>query len=158
MQSRRVRTARAPRTPRASAGATLVAGVGVLLLAVGLGFLIGHNANNTATTKAQAPASQVITVQEGGGGTGTGTSAAAATTTTTTGHKAPKGLSGKLKAAAQSTAPPPKAVQQKATQAATKVLGGSNHLAAPTVKVGGSCSSGQAGCSGGHFSGNFFGQ
>jgi len=156
VQTRRVRTARASRTPRASAGTTLVAGVGVLLLAIGLGFLIGHNANNTATTKAQAPASQVITVQDGGGGTGT--SAAAATTTTTTGHKAPKGLSGKLKAAAQSTAPPPKAVQQKATQAASKVLGGSNHLAAPTVKVGGSCSNGQAGCSGGHFSGNFFGQ
>jgi hypothetical protein len=155
VQSRRVRTARAPRTPRASAGATLVAGVGVLLLAVGLGFLIGNRANNTATTKAQTPASQVITVQEGGGGTGT---TAAAVKTTTTARKAPKGLSGKLKAAAESTAPPPKAVQQKATQAATKVLGGSNHLAAPTVKVGGSCSSGQAGCSGGHFSGNFFGQ
>ncbi len=67
-------------------------------------------------------------------------------------------MTGKLKAAAQSTAPPSKAVQQKANQAAGKVLGNSSHLAAPTVKVGGSCTNGQAGCSGNHFTGNFFGQ
>ena len=153
VQSRRVRTARAPRAPRASAGATLVAGVGVLLLAVGLGFLIGHNANNNTTTKAQTPASQVITVQEGGAGSGTN---AAAATTTTAASSTPKGLSGKLKKAAAATAPPSAAVQKKANAAASKVLGNSKNLAPPTVTTGGSCRSG-AGCQGGHFTGNFFG-
>jgi hypothetical protein len=66
-------------------------------------------------------------------------------------------LTGKLKAAAENKAPPSKALQQKATQAAGKVLGNSSHLAPPTQKVGGSCSSSQAGCQGGKFTGNFFG-
>jgi len=130
--------------------------VGVLLLAIGLGVLIGRlGHNNPAPQKAAAP--EVVTVQ-GGGGAASTAAAATTPTTTTAATKAPKGLSGKLKAAAQSTAPPPKAVQQKATQAAGKVLGNSSHLASPTVKVGGSCSNGQSGCSGGHFTGNFFGQ
>jgi hypothetical protein len=141
-----------------SSGTTLVAGVGVLLLAIGLGVLIGRlGHNSTSNQKASAPPVQVVTVQGGGGGASTAAAVTTATTATTSAApKAPKGLSGKLKAAAESTAPPPKAVQQKATQAAGKVLGNSNHLASPTVKVGGSCSNGQAGCSGNHFTGNFF--
>ena len=67
-------------------------------------------------------------------------------------------MTGKLKAAAEQTAPPTKAVQQKANQAAGKVLGNSSNLTAPTQKVGGSCKSGQAGCQSGKFTGNFFGQ
>jgi len=159
VRSRRVRSSRPPHTQRVSPGTTLVAGVGVLLLAIGLGVLIGRLGHgNTSNQKASAPPVQVVTVQGGGGGTGTG-----AATTTTPAHttaaatKAPKGLTGKLKAAAENKAPPSKAVQQKATQAATKVLGASNHLAPPTQKVGGSCSNSQAGCQSGKFTGNFFG-
>lgn len=159
VQSRRVRSGRPPQSQRVSPGTTLVAGVGVLLLAIGLGVLIGRlGHSNTSNQKASAPPVQVVTVQGGGGGTSTG-----AATTTTPAHttaaatKAPKGLTGKLKAAAENKAPPSKAVAQKATQAATKVLGGSNHLAPPTQKVGGSCSNSQAGCQSGKFTGNFFG-
>jgi hypothetical protein len=50
-----------------------------------------------------------------------------------------------------------KTVQKKAVQAAGKVLGNGNNLAPPTVKAGGSCTSGQAGCQNGKFTGNFFG-
>jgi hypothetical protein len=138
-----------------------VAGVGVLLLAIGLGVLIGRLGHNNTPAQKQAPA-EVVTVQGGGGG---GTASTAATTASTTpahaathaSHAAPKGLTGKLKQAAEQTAPPTKAVQQKANQAAHKVLGNNNNLAPPTQKVGGSCQSGQAGCQGNKFTGNFFG-
>lgn len=154
VRSSRVRSNRAPRAPRASSGTTLVAGVGVLLLAIGLGVLIGRIGHDNSNQKAAAAPPQVITVNGGG------SSAAANTAPTTTTH-APAvshGLSGKLKKAAAQTAPPSKAVQQRATQAAGKVLGNSKNLAPPTTKVGGACSNGQAGCSNGTFSGNFFGQ
>jgi hypothetical protein len=141
-----------------SSGATLVAGVGVLLLAIGLGVLIGHEAKSPAPQRASAAAPQVITVQSGGGGS----SAAAGTTTSSAAPThAPKHVNSasltnkaqaKLKAITQS-----KVVQQKAVQAATKVLGSSNNLPPPTVKPGGSCSNGQAGCQNGKFTGNFFG-
>jgi hypothetical protein len=149
--TRRTRTAGQPRRrPTVSSGTTLVAGVGVLLLAIGLGFLIGDNNNKATTTRANA-SPQVITVQAGPGG------AATTPTTTTTAHLTKKSKA-KLKAAAATTAAPPPAVQKKATEAAGKVLGNSKHLAPPTSTVGSSCTSSQAGCSGGKFSGNFFGQ
>jgi cytoskeletal protein RodZ len=144
-----------------SSGTTLVAGVGVLLLAIGLGVLIGRIGHNNSTGKASSPPVQVVTVQGGGGSATSATTAAttpahhtAAAAATST---APKGLTGKLKAAAENKAPPSKAVAQKATQAAGKVLGNANNIAPPTQKVGGSCKSTQAGCQGGKFTGNFFG-
>lgn len=137
------------RRPVISSGTTLVAGVGVLLLAIGLGFLIGHNNNNNTNTQRASAPPQVITVQSGGGG-----GAATTPTTTTTPHLSKKSKA-KLKAAA---AAPSRAVQKKATEAAGKVLGNSKNLAPPTVTTGQSCSSSAAGCSGGKFNGNFFGQ
>jgi hypothetical protein len=139
-----------------SSGATLVAGVGVLLLAIGLGVLIGHLGKSPAPKASAAASPEVITVQGGGG------SSAAATTTASTPTSAPKHVKSasltkkaqsKLKAITAS-----KAVQQKATQAAGKVLGNSNNLPPPTSTVGSSCSNSQAGCQGGKFTGNFFGQ
>ena len=53
------------RAPRPSSGATLIAGVATLLLAMGIGFLIG-NANNNGNTRAAAAPPQVITVAGGG--------------------------------------------------------------------------------------------
>jgi len=135
-----------------SAGTTLVAGVGVLLLAIALGVLIGRLGDKTTTTHASAPAVQVITVQGGGG------AASAPTTTPATAAPVTKKSQAKLKAAAAATAPPPPAVQQKATVAAGKVLGNSKNLAPPTVTTGQSCNSSAAGCQGGKFNGNFFGQ
>jgi hypothetical protein len=149
-----------------SSGTTLVAGVGVLLLAIGLGVLIGRlGHNNSSNQKASAPPVQVVTMQ-GGGGSAAATTTSAATTpahhtaaaaAAAASSVAPKGLTGKLKAAAENKAPPTKALQQKATQAAGKVLGNSSNIAPPTQKVGGSCKSTQAGCQSGKFTGNFFG-
>jgi len=129
----------------------------VLLLAIGLGVLIGRLGHNSSNQKASTPPVQVVTLQGGGGGTGTSTGATTTPTHTTSASTAPKGLSGKLKKAATETAAPTKAVQQKATQEAGKVLGNSKNLAAPTTQQGGSCSGG-AGCQSGKFTGNFFGQ
>ena len=161
VRTRRIRTVVPPRPSTISSGTTLVAGVGVLLLAVGLGVLIGSIANRKTTTQAAA-APQVISVQGGGSASGTGSAGAGAAAvpntprTPTTVHIT-KQVQAKLKAAAAATAPPPAAVQKKATQAAGKVLGNSKNLAPPTVTTGQKCSSNQAGCSGGTFNGNFFG-
>jgi hypothetical protein len=137
-----------------SSGATLVAGVGVLLLAIGLGVLIGHESKSTAAPKASTPA---VTILQGGGGT----SAAAPSTTSSAPTSAPKhvksaSLTNKAQAKLKATTAS-KAVQKKAVQAAGKVLGNSNNLPPPTSKVGSSCSSSQAGCQNGKFTGNFFG-
>lgn len=128
--------------------------VGVLLLAVGLGVLIGHSGKNTPTPKSAA-APEVITVQGGG----TSNAAAATTAATTATHSPPTHVPGATKkvVAKEKAALASKTVQKKAVQAAGKVLGNGNNLAPPTVKSGGSCSSGQAGCQGGKFTGNFFG-
>jgi hypothetical protein len=131
--------ARAPRRPRASAGFTLIAGVGTLLLAMGVGVLIGRN-GNTSTQRASTPPVQVVSVN--GGGT-----AAPAQSSSTAAPKAQKGrvihISKKTTAAAAA--------------AASKVLGASaKNLPPPTVTVGQAGHG--AGYQGGHFTGNFFGQ
>jgi len=137
-----------------SSGATLVSGVGVLLLAIGLGFLIGHAGKTTATPKSAA-APEVITVQ-GGGGTGTQAATTASTPTSTPKHVNSASLTKKAQAKLKATTAS-KAVQQKATQAAGKVLGNSNNLAPPTSTTGSKCTNSQAGCQNGKFTGNFFG-
>lgn len=135
-----------PRRPRVSSGATLVAGIGTLLLAMGVGVLIGEQGkNNQRTPVAAAP--QVITVQ-GGGGTATAASTPGGTTASTArSHK-------KAKAATKVVIT--KKIQAKAAVAAAKALGGAN-LAPPTSTIGSSCASGQAGCQNGKFTGTFFG-
>jgi hypothetical protein len=147
VSTRRTRWAPGPRPPRVSSGTTLVAGVGVLLLAIGLGVLIGRIGTKATTTQAADVRPQVITVQGGGGGP--------VTSATTAAPKLTKKAKSKLKAAAASTAKPSAAVQNKATQAAGKVLGNSKNLAPPTVTTGQKCTG--AGCQGGKFTGNFFG-
>jgi hypothetical protein len=144
--SRRTHRLASARPPRLSSGTTLVAGVGVLLLAIGLGVLIGRIGNKTTTTQAAATAPSVITIQGG---------VASTPTTTTTGG--PTSKKSKSKPKARVAAAPPPAVQKKATEAAGKVLGNSKNLAPPTVTTGQKCNSNQAGCSGGSFNGNFFG-
>jgi hypothetical protein len=130
--------------PSGSNGATLVAGVATLLLAMGVGFEIGHS--NAATTKTTAAAPEVITVNSGGG---TGGTATTASTTHSTSAK-----QGKTTKATKQT----KVVVQKANNAASKALGTSskNLTNNPTVQQGQSCTGG-SGCSNGHFTGQFFG-
>jgi len=143
-----------PREPprrRLSSGATLITGIATLLLAMGVGVLIGHlgKGNNNTPTRASAPI-QVVTLAGGGGPAATTTPAAS--TAGASNGKASKGKSKKAKPTVVT-----KKVAAKATQAASKVLGASaQNLAPPTVQQGQSCSHG-AGCQNGRFTGNFFG-
>jgi len=135
---------------RLSSSTALVAGVGTLLLAMGVGVLIGHT-DNGSSKNAAAP--QIITVNGGSGGTSTGAAAA----TTQGKAKAAKGKSSKkAKANNSKSAGVNKQQAAKAQAAASKVLGSSKNLPPPTTKVG---DKGHGpGYSGGHFTGTFFGQ
>jgi hypothetical protein len=147
---------------RPSYGTTLVAGIATLLLALGVGVEIGRISNNNDGTK--APQAQVITVN---GGSGSAGSAAATSPGGTQGHTgkakhvkaAPVKKTEVVKAQAAAAAPKPtKQAVQKASHAASSVLGGNTGQSNNTVTSGQSCAAGSAGCSGGHFTGNFFGQ
>jgi len=69
----------AARSPRGSSGATLIAGVGTLVLALGVGVLIGQS-GDTSNGSAKSPPFQVVTVAGGGAvaGASSATPAAAA--------------------------------------------------------------------------------
>ena len=168
--------------PRVSGGATLVAGVGTLLLAMGVGVLIGHNSGgSTKTVAAAAPKVTVITT---GGGTaapsssgaassGASSSTAAGSTgsssSTGTKSKASKtakskaGAKGAAKSSAKASASKSKvsaAAAKKASQAASQVLGGSSaNTPPPTVTVGQKAPKGEQGVNKktGKFDGSFFG-
>ena len=139
MMSRKAAAAPAPppkKRVRMSANATLIAGIGTLLLALGVGVLIGRTSNDT---NGKAAAAQVITVSGGGGATGTtGASAAAASTTAASG--------GGKKAKGKKSSP--------SGNASAKVTGGKGP-SNPVVTVG-SPGSGP-GYKNGKFTGDFFG-
>jgi hypothetical protein len=146
---------RAPRTTRASSGATLIAGVGTLLLAMGVGVLIGRDsANNVNGRPVQAAAPTVVTV---GTGAGSGSGTAAPTGSGKAGRKASKSKS-KSGTKSKSAAKPTAAQAKKASAAASKVLGsGAKNLPPPTV-TNGSKGHGPGYNKSGKFDGSFFGQ
>jgi len=160
VQDTTVRAAKPPRRPRTSSTFNLIAGVATLLLAMGVGVLIGHS-NSSNNTKGST-AGPTITVNGAAAGTGAASAAGAATSGSGSGSHGNASHSAKSKHAATAKATKaaaPKVVIQKAAAAASKVTGGSAKVAAPTVTQGGSCQSGSAGCQNGHFTGNnFFGQ
>ena len=138
------------RRPRMSPNATLVAGVATLVLAIGVGVLIGRSGDNGSAPVANTTP-QVIKVEGGGGTASTGTAA--------TKNKAAKGNAGsgggKAKAAKVETG------SSGTSKAAEEVLkpAGDVKLPPPTTKVGEKCEKGTAGCSkGGEFNGSFFGE
>jgi uncharacterized OB-fold protein len=142
--------------PRFSSSTTLITGVATLLVAMGLGFLIGHDSASTVKQPAQAAAAQPVHVTISGNGSGGGSGSGSGSSSSTSakhGKHSGKSSSTKSTPAAHISK---KAVTQGAA-AANKVLGGSKtKLAAPTVSQGGACSGG-AGCQGGKFTGQFFG-
>jgi hypothetical protein len=156
------------RRPRPSQGATLIAGIGTLLLAIGVGVLIGHNGSSIKTV--QSPHAQVITVNAGGVAAAAGPATTATSQTSTSGHggskhaSQSKGGGGKSKTASHKAAKSPKPAAPKPTKqeasaaqsAANKVTGGSDVNNAPVTVTSGQSCSGQ-GCQGGKFTGNFFG-
>ncbi len=142
-----------PRTPRASAGTTIVAGVGTLLLAMGVGVLIGRNSADSAPARTvQSSAPTVIHVNDGAG---TGTTAASAGSA-----KSKKGGSKHTsKSAKTASANKPTAAQAaKASDAASKVLGASNKNLPPATVTVGQTGHGPGYNKTGHFDGSFFGQ
>jgi hypothetical protein len=133
---------------RMTANASLIAGVATLVLAIGVGVMIGRQGESGSST-ASAPAPQIIKV---GGGGDEETATASSGSDTSTGAKGSKATKGKA---------PEKAVDSSGTsEAAAEVLkpAGDVKLPPPTVKPGGKCESGAAGCEGGEFTGDFFGE
>lgn len=135
-----------PHRPRASSATTLVAGIATLLLAMGVGVLIGHNSSSSPTRVASP---QVITV--GGGSAANGAANSTAGTPSTAARK----KAAKLKVKTTVVHVTAKTAHA-ASVAAAKVLGGSAPKN-PTIQPGQSCSAGTAGCQNGTFTGNFFG-
>jgi hypothetical protein len=135
--SRRVR-----RRPRMTPSATLIAGVATLLLAMGVGVLIGQLGNNGATQRGAALPSVHVTVGAGGSGTGATTNASAGGTS---GAKQPASASSKSHKSSTKPTSTTATTAVKTVQAAPP----------PTVTVGAKGSG--AGYQGGHFTGNFFG-
>lgn len=135
------------RRTRFSSGATLVAGVATLLIAMGVGVLIGHDSNGPI--RASAP--QVITV--GGGATGAGTGSASSGRAASSSGSSRAGKAGKTKVVSAHISA---RTSRTAAAAAGKVLGGGAPKN-PTITVGQSCSAGTAGCQNGTFTGNYFG-
>lgn len=155
---------------RWNANAALIAGVATLVLAIGVGFLIGRSGHDSGT---QAAAPQVIKV-EGGGGGGGGEETAATNegAEESTAKKSSSGDKSKNKSkTAEEAKSSPKATQKSkensqvgehgASKATEEVLHteGDVQLAEPEVQVGGKCEPGTAGCgNSGEFEGNFFGE
>lgn len=148
-------TAPAPtreRRSRISPNASLVAGVATLILAIGVGVLIGRSGDSGSSDVANT-APQVIKVEAGGGGT----EAAVASTGSATGAKS-KGGSSKSKSKAKKKL---ETGSSGTTKAAEEVLkpAGDVKLPPPTTQVGDKCEKGTAGCGdSGEFSGEFFGE
>jgi hypothetical protein len=147
-----VTTKRTTRRPGLSSSTALVAGVGTLLLAMGVGVLIGHTDTNSGQ-RASAP--QIITVGGTGGAASSG-GAAAASTSSKAKKKAKAKVAKKSKADQAPKAQISKKQAAKAQAAAAKVLGTSKNLPPPTTKVG---DKGHGpGYTKGKFTGTFFGQ
>jgi hypothetical protein len=132
--------------PRISANASLIAGIATLVLAVGVGVLIGRSGENSAAPVAATP--QVIKV---GGGT-----EPESTTPTETGKaKGSKGTTKKTTPKEESEAT---AAAEKATEEVYPAAPGVNLAKPGSVQKGGACETGTAGCENGKFEGNFFGE
>jgi hypothetical protein len=129
-----------------SPNAALIAGVGTLLLALGIGVLIGRSGNHS--TASTAPAAPIV-IHGGGGEEG---STAATGKSTTGGGAAANAKTKKQKEAALKASEKHPAAEEVLKPAAGVKLPPS------TVKPGGKCEEGAAGCEGGKFTGNFFGE
>ncbi len=151
------RASSTPRRPRTSAAFNLIAGIATLLLAMGVGVLIGHN-NSSSNNGSKAAATPAITINGAGAATGSTGSAAASTGSGSAGSTAGTGKSKHSASTKSAKSAPPKVVIQKASAAASKVTGGSAKVAGANATQGSACTAGTAGCQNGKLTGNYFGQ
>lgn len=146
----------ADRRPFMSANASLVAGVATLILAIGVGVLIGRSGDG-GSTNAAAPAPQVITVG-GGGGEVASTANAGEGKVKASGSKAAG--NGKPKSATQKKAKKKLETGSSGTTKAVEEVyepAAGVKIAPPEQQIGGECDPGVAGCgSNGKFEGTFF--
>jgi hypothetical protein len=154
---------------RMNANAALIAGVATLVLAIGVGFLIGRAGHDGGGNAAAEAPIKVIEVGGGGGG-GANEAETASTAEESTESSTNKGKSkgskesggGKKNAkGSPETEKNAEVGSHGASKATEEVLHteGDVKLAEPEQKVGGSCEKGAAGCSeSGEFTGNFFGE
>jgi zinc-ribbon domain len=131
-----------------SPNTSLIAGVATLLLALGVGVLIGRSGDNGAG-KAATP--QIVTVTAGAAGAA-GTAGATTNTTAADTSSASKSSS---KSKKKSSASKAKVTGSSSVEATAKQNG--VKLPPKVVKVGQKCEKGAKGCQGGKFTGNFFG-
>ena len=154
--------AAAPSPPREQRGGisnntALVAGVATLVLAIGVGVLIGRSGDNGSQPAANT-APQVIKVEGGGGGgevASSGESSGGNTSKSTKSNKPKtkqaKKSSEKLETGSSGTS--------KAAEEVLKPSADAKPLPPPTTQVGEKCEKGVAGCnSKGEFDGSFFGE
>jgi hypothetical protein len=132
-----------PSQRRMSPNTALFATIGVLLLAMGVGVLIGRSGNHSSTAPVAA-APQVIKV----GGTGSEETKGAGSTSGT------ETIGGSSKKVSKKTLNKD-ANSQSDTE---KVLHSKVPLAEPGTQLGDKCKEGVAGCKGGEFTGEFFGE
>jgi hypothetical protein len=155
---------------RWNANAALIAGVATLVLAIGVGFLIGRSGHDNST---QAAAPQVIKVEGGGGPATSGTEESTEATTSEesggkeeAGGKAKGGKSGgKSAIKTENTGKATKKAEENVkegtngqAESVEKVLHSTVPQAQSEAKVGDACEEGTAGCEGKEFTGNFFGE
>jgi hypothetical protein len=135
-----------PKRRRLSPNAALIASVGTLLLAMGVGVLIGRSGNHSASTASEP--TRVITVNAGGTESATATTGGGAAATSPGKDKKNEKAAAKAKAKAESG------------KGAEEVLKPSGNVDLPpaTVQPGGKCEGEQAGCENGEFTGNYFGE
>jgi hypothetical protein len=143
------------RAMRSSSNVALLLGLLILLVALGIGVLIGHNGN------AKSPGQPKVNVtlnSAGSAGSSAATTPAASASATKATHStaksaAKKTVTKKAAAAASATNPNAAAKGKAGTAAAAKSFGSS---AAKKSTVGGSCTAGTPGCSNGKQTGNLF--
>jgi hypothetical protein len=142
------------RRPLMSANASLVAGVATLVLAIGVGVLIGRSGDSGSNTASATP--QIIKVG-GGGGTETEVTGSAAGKGSTSiggggGSKSKSATKQKAKAKTETG----KSGTSKAVEEVYEPAAGVK-IAPPEQKLGGECDPGTAGCGkNGKFEGTFF--
>ena len=132
-----------PSGRRISPSAALITGVATLLLALGIGVLIGRSGE-----EAPAPAAAAAPIVIRGGGEAK---------TASTSQEGTAGGSGAKKAKRSPTAKKEAETNPKGAEEILKPASDVK-LPPPTTGVGDKCEKGTAGCQGGEFTGNFFGE